>query len=107
LLFEQAQAGNALDQTITTTLRITCYDAAGQPVERGRSSWTTRYLFPYEAIHLLYRCGFEVETLEGDYRGGPVAEGGQLIFVVHKARHADTTPSSGTCGALRKRGCEE
>ncbi|MFN2132795.1 MAG: methyltransferase domain-containing protein [Anaerolineae bacterium] len=107
LLVEQAQAGNALDQAVTTTFRITRYDATGQPVERGRASWTTRYLFPYEAIHLLYRCGFEVETLEGDYRGGPVAEGGQLIFVVHKARHADTTPSSGTCGALRKRGCEE
>jgi hypothetical protein len=80
LLVEQAQAGNALDQTTTTTLRITRYDAAGQPVERGRSSWTTRYIFPYEAVHLLYRCGFEVETLEGDYRGGPVAEGGQLVF---------------------------
>jgi SAM-dependent methyltransferase len=81
VLVEQAEGGNALDQTITTTLRITRYDAEGQPVERGKSSWTTRYLFPYEAIHLLYRCGFEVESLEGNYRGGPVTEGGQLVFV--------------------------
>ncbi len=80
VLVEQAQAGNALDQTITTTLRITRYDVEGHLVERGKSTWTTRYLFPYEAIHLLYRCGFEVETLEGDYKGGPVAEGGQLVF---------------------------
>jgi SAM-dependent methyltransferase len=88
LLVEQAQGGNALDQTITTTLRITRYDASGQPVERGKSTWTTRYLFPYEAVHLLYRCGFEVETLEGDYRGGPVAEGGQLVFQARLARQA-------------------
>ena len=81
LIVEQAQAGNALDQTITTTLRITRYDAEGRPVERGKSNWTTRYLFPYEAVHLLYRCGFEVESLQGNYRGGPVTEGGQLILV--------------------------
>jgi SAM-dependent methyltransferase len=77
---EQAQAGNTLDQTITTTFRITRYDVEGQLVERGISTWTTRYLFPYEAVHLLYRCGFEVESLEGDYKGGPVTEGGQLVF---------------------------
>ena len=77
---EQAQAGHAPDQTITTALRITRYDVGGHPLERGMSTWTTRYLFPYEAVHLLYRCGFEVEALEGDYRGGPVTEGGQLVF---------------------------
>ncbi|HUT18966.1 MAG TPA: hypothetical protein VM366_07385, partial [Anaerolineae bacterium] len=74
------------DQTIATTLRITRYDAEGQPVERGMSTWTTRYLFPHEAIHLLYRCGFEVESLEGDYRGGPVTEGGQLVFQARLGR---------------------
>jgi SAM-dependent methyltransferase len=84
---EQAQAGHALDQTITTTLRITRYDVGGQPLERGMSTWTTRYLFPYEAVHLLYRCGFEVESLEGGYRGGPVTEGGQLVFQARLARH--------------------
>jgi len=92
LLVEQAQAGNALDQTITTTLRITRYDTQGRPVERGRSSWTTRYLFPYEAIHLLYRCGFEVETLEGSYKGDPVREGGQLVFQARLGRPAWQPP---------------
>jgi len=82
ILVEQAEAGNALDQTITTTLRITRYDDEGNPVERGESTWRTRYLFQYEAIHLLYRCGFEVEVLVGSYRNGPVTEGGQLIFQV-------------------------
>jgi 2-polyprenyl-3-methyl-5-hydroxy-6-metoxy-1,4-benzoquinol methylase len=85
LLVEQAQAGSALEQQITTTLRITRYDPEGQQVERGESSWTTRYLFQYEAVHLLYRCGFEVEALVGDYRNGPVTEGSQFVFQVKRA----------------------
>ena len=82
VVVEQAQAGSALDQRITTTLRITRYDAEGKQVEKGESHWTTRYLFRYEAIHLLARCGFQVETLVGDYRNGPVTEKSQLIFEV-------------------------
>lgn len=86
LLVEQAQAGNTSDQTITTTLRITRCDAEGQAVEVGESTWTTRYLFRYEAEHLLYRCGFEVEALLGDYRGGPVTGHSQLIFQAKRAQ---------------------
>jgi SAM-dependent methyltransferase len=82
LLVEQAEWGNVQDQCITTTLRITRYDLEGNEVEKGESTWTTRYLFRYEAIHLLYRCGFTVESLVGDYRSGPVTEKGQLIFDV-------------------------
>jgi SAM-dependent methyltransferase len=82
LLVEQAQAGNLQDQCIITTLRITRFDTGGSIVETGESTWTTRYLFRYEAVHLLYRCGFEVESLVGDYEHGPVTEGGQLIFDV-------------------------
>ena len=81
-MVEQAHCGNMQDQCITTTLRITRYDTEGNVVEKGESGWVTRYLFRYEAIHLLYRCGFEVETLVGDYRNGPVTEKGQLIFNV-------------------------
>jgi hypothetical protein len=55
-------------------------------VEQGESTWTTRYLFRYEAVHLLYRCGFEVEAIVGNYRDGPVTEGSQLIFQVKKAQ---------------------
>ena len=82
LLVERAQNGNLLDQTITTTLRVTKYDAEGHEVEKNESTWTSRYLFRYEAIHLLYRGGFEVEVLVGDYQNGPVTEKGQLIFQV-------------------------
>ena len=81
-MVEQAQAGSVQDQSITTTLRITRYDTEDNEVEKGESNWTTRYLFRYETVHLLYRCGFKIEALVGDYRNGPVTEKGQLNFDV-------------------------
>jgi hypothetical protein len=80
LLVEQSQAGNTFDQLIITTLRVTRIDLEGRVVERSETSWSTRYLFRYEAIHPLFRCGFDVEALVGDYSDGPVTEKGQLIF---------------------------
>jgi SAM-dependent methyltransferase len=82
LLVEQAHTGIEKEQHITTTLRVTKIDSQGNEIEKGESTWTTRYLFKYEAIHLLYRCGFKVEALVGNYRNGPVTEKGQLIFDV-------------------------
>ncbi len=82
ILIEQAQAGDMENQLITTILCITRYDPDGKAIEQGISSWTTRYLFKDEAIHLLYRCGFKVESLAGDYRNGPVEKESQLIFDV-------------------------
>jgi len=82
LLVEQTHAGCVRDQSVTTTLRITRYDPEGNETEKGESSWTTRYLFRYEAVHLLYRCGYTIEALVGDYRNGSVTEKGQLIFEV-------------------------
>jgi 2-polyprenyl-3-methyl-5-hydroxy-6-metoxy-1,4-benzoquinol methylase len=82
LAVEQAAAGDLAAQTTTTTLRITRYDGEGNEIEKGESSWTARYLFRYEAEHLLYRCGFEIEEMVGDYHDGPVTEKGQLVFQV-------------------------
>jgi hypothetical protein len=80
LIVEQAHAGIESNQVITTILRMTRCNADGEALEVRESEWQTRYLFRYEAIHLLYRCGFKVESLVGDYRRGPVAKGSQLIF---------------------------
>ncbi len=82
LLIEQAHAVQMDDQLITTTLRITKLDKEENIIEMGESNWVTRYLFRYEAIHLLYRCGFKIESLVGDYENGPVTEKSQLIFDV-------------------------
>ena len=82
LLVEQANSADTLNQIITTKLRFTRLDEAGKIIEESESSWKTRYLFKYEAIHLLYRCGFRINHLVGDYLNGPVRDGGQLIFDV-------------------------
>jgi SAM-dependent methyltransferase len=80
LIVEQAQDANPLRQIITTTLRFKILDPGGNQQQLGTSSWESRYLFKYEAIHLLYRCGFEIKSLVGDYQEGPVHKGSQLIF---------------------------
>jgi len=80
LLVEQANICDPSIQTITTKLRFKRYDSNGVKVEEGKSSWTTRYLFQYEVVHLLYRCGFEINKLVGDYKEGPVKKGSQLVF---------------------------
>jgi len=79
---ERLEQGDFANQTIETTLRFTVYDGADNVLEQSLSSWKTRYLFRYEALHLLHRCGFEIESLVGDYEDGPPGEGGQLIFQV-------------------------
>ena len=45
-----------------------------------------RYLFRYEAEHLLERCGFEVEALYSDFQGSPhgAVYPGSLVFVDKK-----------------------
>ena len=45
-----------------------------------------RYLFRYEAEHLLERCGFEVEALYSDFQGSPhgAVYPGSLVFVAKK-----------------------
>jgi len=51
--------------------------------ERLVHAFFIRYLFRYEAEHLLVRCGFEVENLYSDYQKNPYGSfyPGELIFV--------------------------
>jgi hypothetical protein len=69
----------------TKIISSTRFNKDGAKIETEESWWKTRYLFQYEAIHLLYRCGFEVESLAGDYNNGPVTTNSQLIFQVKLA----------------------
>ncbi|MFN2303271.1 MAG: class I SAM-dependent methyltransferase [Anaerolineales bacterium] len=80
LVVEEAQDADPFEQIITTTLRFTIFDVDGHQNMLGLSSWKTRYLFRYEIIHLLYRCGLNIKSLVGDYQEGPVREDSQLIF---------------------------
>jgi len=85
VLIEESQEADLLEQTILTKLRYTRFNKDGAKIETEESWWKTRYLFQYEAIHLLYRCGFEVESLAGNYNNGPVTTNSQLIFQVKLA----------------------
>jgi hypothetical protein len=55
--------------------------------ERLVHSLTTRYLFRFEAEHLLARCGFDVEHLYAGFDKSPYGSKypGELIFVARKA----------------------
>lgn len=54
--------------------------------ERLVHAFPMRYLFRFEAEHLLVRCGFTVEALYADYDKAPygVKYPGELIFVVSR-----------------------
>ena len=54
--------------------------------ERLAHSLRTRYLFRFEAEHLLARCGFQVEALYADYDKSPYGSKypGELIFVAKR-----------------------
>jgi SAM-dependent methyltransferase len=80
ILVEQAQACDELDQIIKTKLRFTRFSTQANKVDEEESSWVIRYIFRYEAIHLLSRMGFVLISLVGDYKNGPVKTGSQLIF---------------------------
>jgi SAM-dependent methyltransferase len=56
--------------------------------ERLVQAFPMRYLFRFEAEHLLVRTGFEVEHLYADYDKSPYGSKypGELIFVAGKAR---------------------
>ena len=56
--------------------------------ERAVHAFPMRYLFRYEAEHLLARCGFEVEALYADYDHSPFGSKvpGELIFVAKKCK---------------------
>jgi SAM-dependent methyltransferase len=56
--------------------------------ERRSSRFDLRYLFRFEAEHLLVREGFEIEALYGDYQRrayGETEYPGELVFVCRKA----------------------
>ena len=55
-------------------------------VERVVQAFPMRYLFRYEAEHLLGRCGFRVAALYGNYDRSAFADGSpEMIFVAEKA----------------------
>jgi hypothetical protein len=56
--------------------------------ERLVHAFPMRYLFRFEAEHLLARCGFEVEAVYADYDKSPYGSKypGELILVAKKGK---------------------
>jgi hypothetical protein len=56
--------------------------------ERLVHAFAMRYLYRFEAEHLLVRCGFEVEKVYADYDKSPYGSQypGELIFVAKKVK---------------------
>jgi SAM-dependent methyltransferase len=61
-------------------------DAEGRLLQRTYKPMRLRWIYRYEFEHLLYRCGFEVEALYGDFDRRPFTETHQeLIWIARKA----------------------
>lgn len=61
-------------------------DGEGRVLERRHYTTALRWIFRWEMVHLLARCGFEVEALYGGFRGEPPRPmGGELVWVARAA----------------------
>jgi SAM-dependent methyltransferase len=82
--FDRLLAIHRAEQYIEAELsyELTAPDGA---VERVVQSFPFRYLFRYEAEHLLARCGFRVAALYGNYDRAAFADSSpEMIFVAEK-----------------------
>ena len=60
-------------------------DAEGRLLERTYKPMRLRWIYRYEFEHLLWRCGFEVEALYGDFDRGPFTEmHHELIWIARR-----------------------
>jgi hypothetical protein len=60
--------------------------AVGCSFQRRSDRFPLRYLFRFEAEHLLARCGFKVEDIDADYDKSPFGSTypGELILIARK-----------------------
>jgi SAM-dependent methyltransferase len=73
-------------QLINTYIIHDEVDAEGRLLARSYKSMRLRWIYRYEFEHLLYRCGFEVEDLYGDFDRRPFTEMHQeLVWIARKA----------------------
>ena len=76
---------DAVEQVNSARLIIEELDPKGVVVRRLYRDFDLRYTFRYEMEHLLELCGFTVESVCGDFDGGPVTEASDdLVWVARK-----------------------
>ncbi len=83
--FNKTNQRDHLKQVIDVELIYYLTHPNGQE-ERIVHAFQMRYLFRYEAEHLLARCGFEVLDVFADYHKNPLGSNypGELIFITRK-----------------------
>ena len=74
------------EQVNSARLIIEELDPKGLMVRRLYRDFDLRYTFRYEMQHLLDVCGFDVDSVAGDFDGGPVTEeSDDIVWVARKA----------------------
>lgn len=61
-------------------------DEQGNMVARTCSPLTLRYVHRFEMQHLLEAAGFDIQSLHGDFFGGPFRHGGEQVWTCVKAK---------------------
>jgi SAM-dependent methyltransferase len=70
-------------------------DDAGHVVEKRFVEWPYRWIYRFEAEHLLQRAGFEVEAVYGGYQREPfTSESRTMLFVATKPSADSRRPSA-------------
>jgi hypothetical protein len=55
-------------------------------VKRTYAPLTLRYTYRFEMQHLLEICGFEVESLYGDFHRNPFGQAGEQVWITRTAK---------------------
>jgi SAM-dependent methyltransferase len=72
-------------QVIDVTLRYERYDAEGALVSTLLDRFAMRWLYRFEAEHLLDRAGFDIEQACGGYSGEPLdANAKEMVFICRR-----------------------
>jgi hypothetical protein len=74
------------DQRIEVFVRAEHLDERGEVVKTEMRELRLAYIWPRELEHLLWRAGFALEHLYGDFEGTPFSEGGDEIVFVARPR---------------------
>jgi SAM-dependent methyltransferase len=84
ILLWDATTYDVLEQLAFCALRYEEVDAEGKVLETHHETFPLRYFHRWELDHLAELCGFEVESAHGDFQGGPLRHGAEMVYVLRK-----------------------
>jgi len=72
---------DAFNQVLTEQLRFERFNAAGDLIASGETSWSLRWTLRQEIAYLLELCGFEVVEQYSDFNGSPPVYGREQLWI--------------------------